>query len=151
MKKSFQEILIGAVSWTILIVLLYFLYEKFFSDFEQNGFSLTKNLLISLGIAAGIAFISLFPFMGLPGGIILFSISPLLGFSSKNTDGDKAWPAAIFSSLIWPFFLPVSVLTKHYLLLSLYKDYANMGWAVTIFLGMIITVCVVNIMGKRGL
>ena len=151
MKDRLRGLVIGIISWCILAVLFYFLYDRFFSRFELNGFSFTKNILISFGIAAGIAFASLFPLMGLPGGIILFSLSPLLGFSSENTDGDKAWPAAILTSLIWPFFLPVSLLVKNFLLNSVYKEYANAGWFGTILLGMVITVCIVNVMGKKGL
>jgi hypothetical protein len=151
MKNRISEIVISIICCSVLAVLLYFLYTRFFSQYELNGFSLTKNFLIALGIAAGIAFVSIFPFMGLPGGIILFSISPLLGFSSKNTEGDKAWPAAILTSVIWPFCLPLSLIVKHYMLQSSYNQYANLGWIATTLGGMILTVGIVNIMGKKGL
>ncbi len=143
-----RDFILSLAGWLILLALVYFLYAGFFSEVEQNGFSFSKNLTISFALAGGIAFVSLFPLLGMPGAVLL-SLSPLLGFSSSRLEGDRAWPAAIITSILWPFSLPAALGVKQYLLHSPYADYANTGFLSAVATGILLTVFTVNLFGKK--
>lgn len=65
------------------------------------------------GLIAGvIALVSTVPLMGLPGGIVL-SVGQIFGLGSELLEGDKACPAAIFASLIFPLGIPLGLLFKN--------------------------------------
>lgn len=65
------------------------------------------------GLIAGvIALVSMVPLMGLPGGIVL-SVGQIFGLGSELLKWDKAWPAAIFASLIFPAGIPLGLLFKN--------------------------------------
>ncbi len=64
---------------------------------------------------------------------ILISGSTILEIPAKfgiylRLSGDEVWPAYIFLSLVvWPVFLPIGVLIKHYLINKGYIAYAFVG------------------------
>ncbi len=65
----------------------------------------------SFAIALAIAILGFIPLMGLPGAVILSlgeSSATILGFHLVCLKGDRAWPAAILATWIWPVFIPLS-------------------------------------------
>lgn len=72
-----------------------------------------RPLWLSLIVAAALAFLGLFPLMGLPGGLLYekwrFAFGRVgLPKAFPELQGDRAWPAAILISLAWPWFLPLT-------------------------------------------
>ena len=71
-----------------------------------------KEFLRASMIAAGLMVIGLV-LLGIPGAVLL-EMPTWLGLA-KGIEGDAAWPAAIFVSLIWPMFVPLGIVAKHQL------------------------------------
>ncbi|MFN7116504.1 MAG: hypothetical protein ACK4TA_06860 [Saprospiraceae bacterium] len=84
-----------------------------------------KQLLVWGLVAPAIALLSIVPLMGLPGGILM-SAGQLFGLNPALFAGDKAWPAAIFASLIFPLALPLGVVLK--------MTAENIGWKLPLLL-----------------
>ncbi len=62
-------------------------------------------------IALGIATLGFIPLMGIPGAIVLTigeTFANLLRIELRCTSGDRAWPAAILATWIWPISIPLS-------------------------------------------
>lgn len=69
-----------------------------------------RPIWLSLIIAGGVAFLGLFPLLGLPGGLIYAKWSALFGKKLfPELTGDRAWPTAILIAIAWPWFLPLTV------------------------------------------
>lgn len=68
------------------------------------------SYLALAGIALATMTLGCIPLMGLPGALALACIQPvlgLLGVASLDNLGDRAWPAALFLTLLIPPSLPV--------------------------------------------
>lgn len=69
----------------------------------------------SIIIALCLAIFGFIPGMGLPGALVLitgqFVIEPIMQLGGQKVialSGDRAWPAALLTTLIWPIFIPLS-------------------------------------------
>ena len=81
--------------------------------------SFRKEFVIASIIAAALMFIGLV-LLGIPGAIFL-EMPKWLGLV-KGIEGDGAWPAAIFVSLMWPLFIPLGVIAKYRIVDSGFHD-----------------------------
>lgn len=55
------------------------------------------------------AFVSVIPLMGLPGAVVL-TIGQFFGLGKQLLEGDKAWPAAILASILFPLGISIGLL-----------------------------------------
>ena len=101
-----------------------------------------REFFIACIVAALLMFIGLVA-IGIPGAFFL-DISKWLGLV-KGIEGDRAWPSAIFVSLIWPLFIPIGVIIKHELLTRGSLVLAKASIVGTVVFGIVIIVTLTHL------
>jgi hypothetical protein len=108
-----------------------------------------KRLLIWGLLAGGFAMVSVVPLMGLPGGVVL-SVGQFFGLGSELLKGDKAWPAAIFASLIFPLGIPLGLLFKNVIENNGWQRLATFSVPIVLIIWGFATIMILIIMDNIG-
>jgi len=96
----------------------------------------------SIIIALAIGIFGFIPGMGIPGALVLTTgeaLSGLFGYHFYCLEGDRAWPAAILTTWVWPIWIPIS----YYLCFRLFKTESKrqrwLTFVVALFVSMLVT------------
>jgi len=98
---------------------------------HEQGHTLMRWGFIALGIAAVSAFI----FMGLPGGVVV-GLLDAVGLAPGATAGDRAWPSAIIASRGLPLIIPTGIWLRQVLENAGYSDWKPYVFPAIIVIGL---------------
>ena len=88
-------------------------------------------------IAIGIAFVSLIPFMGMPGAIFISGLTKLGLFNGPKKSHDWFWPLSIYISLVLPLCIPLSVVVIQFGEVRSIEWLVKYGVHLTVFLWLV--------------
>jgi hypothetical protein len=103
----------------------------------ENRYEQGRTLMRWGFIALGIAAVSAFILMGLPGGVVV-GLLDVIGLTPGAGAGDRAWPSAIIASLGLPLIIPLGIWLRQLLENAGYAPWKPYVFPVSIVIALVI-------------
>ncbi len=106
-------------------------------------------------IAVCLAVFGFIPGMGIPGALVLcigqIVLEPIMKLGGQQVialSGDRAWPAALLTTLVWPVFIPLSYFLRKRLYKGTHVQKRRLVFACLLLASAIITTVVIEVLAR---